>query len=245
MRFFLVFMAVIFASLPVVWAASDDLTIDLAKDHVDITAGFVGSSVTLYGVAKNAGDIAVTLSGPERHMIVRRKGSVGGAWINRHYMVFRHVPVYYDYALSAPEVAQDEELQALRIGLDVMTFKPDTKNGTSREVLNFQEALIRNKQQQGLYPLHPKDITFLGNGLFKAVFDMPSNVPTGQYTVKVFSFDNGKLIENNTTVLKVAQVGFSAGIYAFAHEHGFVYGVFCVVLACCAGGLSVFLRRSS
>ncbi len=42
------------------------LTVDLASDHVDITTGFNGTGLELFGVKPEGGDIAVVVSGPKR-----------------------------------------------------------------------------------------------------------------------------------------------------------------------------------
>ena len=84
-------------------AAEALLSVDLAEDHVDITTGFTGSRVVLFGIKETPGDVAVTISGPDRKMVVRRKEQVFGLWINRKSAEFLDVPVYYDYALSRPE----------------------------------------------------------------------------------------------------------------------------------------------
>ena len=54
----------------------NDLTIDLAEKSVNITTGFTGASLSLFGVKEQTGDIAIVIQGPERRMVVRRKDQV-------------------------------------------------------------------------------------------------------------------------------------------------------------------------
>src|SRR5690606_4975942 len=101
-------------------ASAAPLEIDLASDHVDITTGFTGADVVVYGLKERpGGEVAITISGPERTMVVRRKAEVMGAYINRQSVEFRRVPSYYDYALTAPspDLAEEALLDANVIGL--------------------------------------------------------------------------------------------------------------------------------
>lgn len=226
-------------------AQGNVLTVDLAEDHVDITTGFNGAHLVLHGVKKQDGDVAVVIRGPERTMVVRRKEKVGGTWMNGKGMKFRSVPTYYDYALSRDEklFARHGHLKEHGIGLDALYFNPDVSREKAENIQNFQEALIRNKQAQGLYPLKPRPIKFLGNDFFRASFYLPANVPVGNYEVQSFLLSDGAVVESHVTNLRVGQVGFGARVYQFAQKHGLLYGLICVLIAVSAGIAVNMLRR--
>ncbi|MCB9979011.1 MAG: TIGR02186 family protein [Rhodospirillales bacterium] len=240
----LILLFALLESFPV-RAAQDDLTVGLAADRVDISTGFSGAKIVLFGVKSKPGDLAVVVSGPEREMRVRRKESVGGLWINRRAMMFHSVPVYYDYALSRSEsdIAPLDVRRENRIGLNALGFDPET-NEDPDDIGKFQEGLIRSQQIAGLYPLAPKSIVFLNDGFFRASLDVPSNVPTGEYTIRTFLIRDGRIAEMRAIPLRIAQVGLSARIYLFAHENGLLYGLSTILLAIMAGfGAHIFLRR--
>lgn len=228
------------------WAlGAPELTVDLANNRVDITAGFSGEKIVLFGTRSGKGDIAVVVSGPEREMRVRRKESVLGLWMNRRSMTFHSVPVYYDYALSRSEsdLAPLSVRQENRIGLNALAFDPETHEAPE-DIAKFQEGLIRSQQIAGLYPLSPRPIVFLEGGLFRVTLDVPSNVPTGEYVIRTFLIREGKVSSVRETPLRIAQVGFPARIYLFAHEDSFLYGLSAILLAIAAGfGAHTFLRR--
>jgi len=226
-------------------ADTPPITVDLAEDHVDITTGFTGSRVVLFGVKEAPGDIAVTISGPARKMIVRRKEQTLGLWMNRGAVQFLSVPVYYDYALSRPEsaLAPPEELRRNAIGLDALDFDPVWEDDPA-ESARFKEGLIRTRQAQGLYPLEPKPVEFISERLFRTTLSLPANVPTGDYTIQTFLIRDGKVEQTGTTSLTVEQIGFSAEVFNFAWAHGFAYGVCAVIFAALAGwSAHAFLRR--
>ncbi len=226
-------------------AGGNDLTVDLAEKSVNITTGFTGANLSLFGVKEQAGDIAIVIEGPSRRMVVRRKGQAAGIWMNVDSVNFLNVPVYYDLALSRAEhdIAAADILREQEIGLDSLNFEPVNREDVE-VALRFREALIRNKQAQGHFPLEPKDIIFLSNNFFRANFYMPADVPTGEYIIKTYLFKNGAVLGKRETKLRVGQVGFSARVYRFAHFQGLAYGLLSVALAIVAGGSAwMFLRK--
>ena len=226
-------------------AQNNILAVDLAEDHVDITSGFNGAQLVLFGVKDKPGDVAVVIRGPRHTIAVRRKEQVAGMWLNRRAMKFRNVPLYYDYALSRPEkqLSKGDNLKEAGIGLDALYFTPDDSSEDAQYIQNFQEAMIRTKQTQGLYPLKPKGVKFLQNNFFRVSFYLPANVPIGTYEVESYLLKDGEVLEDHTTQLRVGQVGFGARVYQFAQRHGFSYGLVCVLMAVMAGWAVNLLRQ--
>ncbi|NCC21222.1 MAG: transmembrane family protein [Alphaproteobacteria bacterium] len=222
-----------------------EVTVDLASARVDITTGFTGATLVLHGVKKEPGDLAIVVRGPERRVVVRRKEQVLGMWMNRSSVEFLDVPSYYDYALSVPEprLAEPVVLADNEIGLNSLDFQP-TNESDPEEVRSFKEALIWNQISAGLYPLEPGNVVYLTDNFFRATFDMPSNVPTGEYTISTYLFQSGNVKAIDRTTLRVAQTGFSADLYDFAHNRSLVYGLMAVFLAIASGwAANTFLRR--
>lgn len=242
MRKIILILAIILMPLAA-QAQKDRVVTNLASDHVDITTGFNGTTIHLFGVRHNKGDIAVIVRGPMRTMSVRRKESVFGAWMNRKSESFKDVPSYYSYALSAPleKIAPPEVLKQYGIGPNNLQFnKPDSKDP---DRILFREALLRNKEKQGLFMDKPADILFLSPDFFRADFYIPSNVAIGTYDVQTLNFVNGVLTETKTLNVRVAQTGNSAKINEYAHDHAFIYALLCIALAVFAGWFSNRVRR--
>lgn len=221
------------------------LAIGLADNRVAITTGFNGARLTLFGVKNEPGDLAVVVRGPERNMVVRHKDKVMGIWMNRESVRFRGVPSYYDFAVGGSEndLAPAAVRRQLGIGLDGLSIAPVGRED-AQIADRFREALIRNKQAEGLFPLSPENITFLSGDFFRASFDMPSAVPMGEYEVQALLFRDGKLVARRDTTLRVTQVGISARLFLFAYNQGLAYGLCAVLFALGAGwGAWAFMRR--
>jgi uncharacterized protein (TIGR02186 family) len=213
------------------------LYIDLADDRVDITTGFNGTRVSVFGTVEGAGgDVVLTLKGPEKTMIVRRKGRVAGVWVNAQSMEFRRVPSYYDYAMAT-------ENDVAQVGVDRLDFYAEDEDDPAETEI-FRDALIAHMQQNGLFPLKPEPLTTIRTGFFKAGFLLPPGVPTGIYTVEAYLVRGEDIIEKQAKTFQVGQVGFNAKVYSFAHERSFFYGLFAATLAVLSGWAAfTFLRR--
>ncbi|MBL4805543.1 MAG: TIGR02186 family protein [Alphaproteobacteria bacterium] len=229
-------------------AAKSPFTFALADDAVRITTGFTGADLIIFGTVEEEGTVIMQLEGPYRTAMVRRKESVFGAWMNRAWLRFDDLPVYYDFASSAEgnEFLPDMETrQELHIGLDTLKHPPRKKRYDEKTVELFQNALIRNKQKLGLYPLEAKEVAFLDEGFFKVKFEVPANVPSGEYKVKGFLVRDGEIIHQHSVGVHIGLEGFSSQLYVFSRNYGFFYGLVCVFLAVLAGWLSNALVRRS
>ena len=230
-------------------AEIEALTVDLAENHVDITTGFHGSNMVLFGTKQSrGGDVAVVVRGPKKNMSVRKKNSVLGAWMNTEFLLFKDVPGFYDFAVSDDigERIKPNVLKKSGVGFFALVFMPENKSGYSeKEVQVFQNALIRNKQKERLFPEQPKRIRMLNDHFFRTEFYLPANVPKGEYEIETLVFQDGEVRERSITSMNVEQVGLSASIFRFSKTNGFIYGMICVFLAVLAGWGVNIIRRAA
>ncbi len=222
-----------------------NIVIDLADDHVDITSGFTGENVVVFGTADQDGDIAIVLRGPENRIIMRKKEPSLGMWLNRESVDFKHVPLFYAYAVSRSEdkIADAVTLKNYGIGLNALQFEAADYDEQTH-VSEFQEALIRTQQAKGLFPSEPSPIRFMGQRLFKTSFYLPADVPVGKYQVQSYLFRDGEIIDSRAIDLDVAQAGLSADILNFAVDHSFMYALLGLLLAMSAGFMAFWMSRS-
>lgn len=230
--------------------APDRIMVDLAQDSINVTTGFSGSSVAVFGTVKGTKKnqvVAILLKGPVAQVVVREKSPVLGMWINSDSVVFRDIPHFYDYALSTSDMAAvpTQALIENGIGLDTLVFETEDKDDSAdkERYKMFQEALIRNWQQSGNLPLGPKKVRMLDDNFFRADFDLPANIPTGAYTVEAFLFENGKVVDKQQRLLDVHQAGFSASISYYAHHNEFLYALAGFLMAITVGFLSAAMGR--
>lgn len=243
----LLFVAVMILISAPAMAQGKLLQLELAEDRVDITTGFNGTKVILFGTSQDAdANLIITLKGPEHTIVVRQKKRVLGAWMNRDDVEFRRVPSYYDYAttFTASELSDHTDfIKANHIGVDHLDFYSEDESNDEMEA-TFRDALIRQMQEKGFYALKSHPLQFIDANLFKASFDLPPGVPTGIYQVEAMLVKGQDIVARETRKLQVGQVGFNAQVYIFAQDHSFFYGVFAVILAIASGWSAfTFLRR--
>ncbi len=226
------------------WAQS--LVADLSNHLIAINTGFIGTEVVLFGATDGPGDVAVVVQGPPTEVMVRRKARVAGIWINTSSMEFQQVPSFYSVATNRPleQIIGDAVLARHEIGLRHLRLAPLSPGRASPDrIREFREALIRNKQEEGLYGKSLGQVAFLGERLFRTNVYFPANVPTGAYTVSVFLIRDGDVVSAQTTPLAVSKVGFSAEIFEFAMRQSTFYGISAIIFAVAAGWLAGAIFR--
>ena len=227
-------------------ASSQSIVTDLSTREVAISTGFTGAELLLFGATEGFGDIVVTVVGPKRDEIIRRKERVAGIWVNGTSVTFENAPAYYRTAASKPlsEVAAPAVLEKLQIGSSRIDLSTRSSRG-AETILEFREAFIRSKKRQALYSEDISDIKITRGRLFRSTIPFPVNVPIGTYEVTVHLFKHGRLVSSEKTPLTVQKVGLEAKIYDFAHDHAAWYGLIAIAIALVAGWLAgVIFRRA-
>ena len=227
-------------------ASSQSIVTDLSTREVAISTGFTGAELLLFGATEGFGDIVVTVVGPKRDEIIRRKERVAGIWVNGTSVTFQNAPAYYRTAASKPlsEIAAPEVLEKLQIGSSRIDLSTRSSRG-AETILEFRDAFIRSKKRQALYREDISDIKITRGRLFRSTIPFPVNVPIGTYEVTVHLFKHGRLVSSEKTPLTVQKVGLEAQIYDFAHDHAAWYGLIAIAIALVAGWLAgVIFRRA-
>ena len=233
--------------------AEPGVVLDLASDHVDITTGFNGAPIYVYGVIDPADselselNLVIVIKGPEQTLIVRRKDQFMGMWMNLDSIVFKDVYGFYDLASSSPNLIDITTPQILAendIGLNYLQYESLEGEIGDSAMQAFHEALIQSKQSRGLYALSERTVDFISGPFFRAEFRVPASVPTGEYSVTGYLFHDLKLVDQYTVNLKVGQIGFNAMVFKYSKDHSLFYGLTAILIAIIMGwSASAFLRQ--
>jgi len=225
-------------------AKSQELVTDLTDHVVRITTAFRGTSVVLFGAAPEGGDVVVTVSGPPRDMVVRRKRQVAGIWFNGSSVTFSGVPGFYAMFSSRPlDQLLSPAAQAFEgVGAAALALSP-REAVSVEERAAYRQALIDNLQKQGLYAGKIGEVQFLGGKLFRTSITFPSDTPVGTYTVETMLIENDQAVAWDRTPFAVEKAGLPAEINNFAQDHGLIYGLLAVCAAALTGWLSAQMFR--
>lgn len=226
-------------------ARADYLVADLSKRRIDITLGFAGAEVLLFGATDGEGDVIVVVRGPNQPVIVRRKERLAGVWLNWNWAEFTRAPAFYYVASSKPldQIASEPVLAGIGAGLDnVRAAAAQASSGADPK--EFRDLLIRAKEQAGLYGSGPNQITFLGERLFRTTVSFPASVAPGPYNIEIYLVRDGRIEKGERRTLFITKVGLSASVYERAHKNAPLYGLVAVVIALIAGWVgAIGLRK--
>ncbi len=222
----------------------EPLLIALSTQRIEIDSNFAGTSILLFGATDVAGDVVVSVRGPEEPVVVRRKRRSVGIWVNRESIAFRNVPGYYFVATSGPleEIAPVELLDRKQLGSERVLLEAIWFD-TSGDADEFRAALHRDRERDSLYRSEPGVVEFIDERLFRTTIDLPAHVPTGDYVVEAMLLVDSQVLSTRSAALSIEKAGFSADISTFARADGALYGVIAIALALVAGWLGSFAFR--
>jgi uncharacterized protein (TIGR02186 family) len=236
-------------------ATAEKLVFEPSTRQVEITSNFSGTTLTVFGtierdaasVGRSAGwELAVTLVGPNRTLVTRRKERTFGIWINREGRTYV-APSYYAVATTRPivEMATPEALKVAQVGLDALILPESIPGGV--EVMagtpDFREAFLRLQRTAGHYAEYPGGIRRMGSTLWATTLPIPADVPVGPYRVRAILFADGVEIAEGETAIEVAKSGFESTVADLAAHRPVLYGIASVLIALLTGWLGGVLFR--
>jgi hypothetical protein len=249
-------------------AAPTRLVADLSQSHVDITSGYHGTELLLFGAYEGVpGDeLVLIVEGPANDIIQRRKEKRAGVWVNVETLLWKQAPSFYHLFSTAeldeiadPQSRLKADIGPLAGGLKLVAGADGGGNGlggstpeadmqgaeTKLGTADQNAGLRRNMTSNGLWLTSPASIVTQQDMLFRTMLTLPSNVPTGDYSVRVLHFRNGVALSERFTDMNIRKAGMSALIYSFAHDYPVFYGLFAIAFAVASGWLAaVAFRRS-
>lgn len=232
--------------------AAEEVVAGLSQNRISITANFDGSEILIYGAVKRETaipaapplEVIVTVEGPSTPVIVRRKSRETGIWVNTAAVEIDRAPSFYAIATTAPLVnilSQTENLRhqvSIPRAIRAVGIASETVDAPS-----FTEALIRIREQKGLYQLKEGTVTLVEDTLFRTDVALPANLTEGNYRVRIFLTRGGAVVDVKESVIGVQKEGLERFLYALAHEQPLIYGIASLVLAIVAGwGASALFR---
>jgi len=244
-------------ALPTV-ARADSLVSDISESQIAITSNFTGKRLVLFGAISREAtdenqveadegirDVIVVIRGPREDLVVRKKERVAGVWVNTDGIEFEDVPSYYFIAASRDFEAIAEPIVYRRnaLGPRYLRFKPKIEELSQEERTEYQEAIIRNLENSGLFFEVAGGVQFLDRTLFRTTVDLPANVPDGTYSTKVYLLKNGKVVSVQSKPLYINKTGLERSIFEFAQDDPLAYGILAVLFAFLAGWLASLMFR--
>ncbi|WP_374470910.1 TIGR02186 family protein [Phenylobacterium sp.] len=236
----------------------------LTETEVQVSSSFRGARIVLYGAVfdpeRRPSDVVVIVRGPEQPVRIARKVKVGPLWLNSRPVVFHGAPGFYIAASTRPldDIARFRTLRERNIGVDHLPIRApaeqrvETRYGVRDVVVSslgpdyllWRQAVVRLKENAGLYAADEHGVRFVDRGLFRAEIGLPAQAPTGRYEADILLFQDGEPVSVKTRTLTVEKVGIERTLYLWAHQRPWTYGLVSMAFALAAGwGASLVFRR--
>jgi uncharacterized protein (TIGR02186 family) len=239
-------------------AQAERLVLTLSDETVKISSNFTGEQITIFGAIEADEvtvprsmpyDVVITISGPARSVVARKKERVYGIWINRESQIFPNLPAFFTTMASkslgdiAFPITQERLILTPRSALNP-TLNVITGADVERMSL-FSGALLRIQHDNDLYHVNEKGVEFVGDRLFKAQLQLPANAPVGNYEVYAHLFTDNALLATRFDRFRVVKTGFEQFAYDMAQDQPALYGLIVVLVALLTGWVGgVVFRRS-
>lgn len=233
-------------------ARPEQVQSDISMREISIQSNFTGIEIVLFGSIdfsrapspdEGPYDVIMVVRGPSRPLVVRRKERIAGLWVNGASRTFAAVPGFYAVLASRPlrAVASEDTLKALGVGLANVELGRSDQGEAADDA--FRSAMIRLRQERGLFQESDDAVSFIGRSLFRGSVDLPVNTPIGRYATQIYLFRDGKVLSESQSSLQVHKVGFERVVYLLAFRHPFIYGLIAVLIAVLAGLVAWALLR--
>ncbi|MFC3169512.1 TIGR02186 family protein [Paracoccus fontiphilus] len=240
-------------ALPVEAAPAETVVAGLSSDSVAITASFDGSDILIYGAIKRETPIPdgpplqviVTVEAPSSGVTVWRKERKAGIWINSEAVRIGAAPGFYAVATSAAlgDILLPEWDSRYRISLS-HAMRAFAGQIAVESAVPFTEALIRIRENEGLYRLDEGSVSLIDQTLFRADVSLPANLVEGAYKTRIFLLRQGQVIDVFVAPINVRKVGLERWLYRLAFDQPFLYGLMSLGVAVFAGwGASAAFRK--
>tara|TARA_B100000686_G_scaffold347671_1_gene436875 strand:- start:729 stop:1520 length:792 start_codon:yes stop_codon:yes gene_type:complete len=236
------------------------LVIGSDEEEILIDANFAGQDLLVFGAfygdpsqpRDEKGDLLIEIVGPSEDVMLRKKKSFVGFWLNAYQVEFRDIPGFY-YLSSTSEIDK-EFLNQNNIG--ILKAKRSSEIDWSSLTINwggvnsysdkkeFNKALVRTKTQENLYKETSNEIEILDGNLFKSSIHIPNTVPVGKYDVNVYLIIGEKITKQYSYQFTVTRIGIEEAIYNFAFDFPLLYGLVSLAIAAITGwsGAELFRR---
>lgn len=232
-------------------ARAEEVVAGLSQSRVALTATFDGSEILVFGAIRRDTPIAddaapmhviVTIQGPSAPLSVWRKARRGGIWVNTDEVRIRQAPSFYAVATSAPfaEVITPEEDLRHRVSVPRAIR---ALGAVLEETPLFTEALIRIREDEGVYQLLEGEVAIERETLFRTTISLPSSLTEGTYATRIFLTRGGVVIDRYETAIVVRKVGIERLLYQLAHDQPVIYGSLAVLIAVLLGWAASMLFR--
>ena len=175
-KFIFLISALVFFAKPTI---AHDLKLELVDDIIQVNAGFHGDKLSILGTKMQDTNILISVQGPPKKIVIRKKEKIWGAWVNKSSYVFEQTPSFYRVASNLSDLSGYMDLLSGDDALLASSLrKIKSKADSQTKYKDFEAGLKDNMQEKSLYDAELHDIEYINNDFFRWDVYFPANVPT-------------------------------------------------------------------
>ena len=225
-------------------ALPESVVLGLSQDEIAITTSFDGSEILIFGAVKREAPIPegaplaviVTVSGPSEPVLVRRKDRRFGIWVNTDAVEVDSAPSFYAVATSGAFENVLKQTEDLRHRISVPSaIRSVGAPSTILDPASFTDALIRIRQDEGLFQVLDGQVVVDDQTLFRTRIKLPAALTEGAYATRIFLTREGRVISTYETTIDVRKVGLERWLFGLSREQPLIYGLMSLAIAIAAG----------
>lgn len=225
-------------------APAEQIVLGLSQAEVAITTNFNGSEILVYGAVKREQaipegpplEVIITVAGPSRPVMVRRKERRFGIWVNTDAVEVDQAPSFYAVATSAPLNDILKRIEDLRYKISIpRAIRSVGAPMTISDSASFTDALIRIRSGSNLYQVVENGVVVDEQTLFRAAIRLPAALTEGDYVTRIFLTRGGEVVAQHSTSIDVRKVGLERWLFTLSRENALIYGLMSLAIAIAAG----------
>ena len=178
----------------------------------------------------------MTVSGPSKPVIVRRKEKKFGIWVNTDAVEVDRAPSFYAVASSGPLQDVLNRIEDLRYKVSVpRAIRSVGAPMSIKDSSAFTNALVRIRAKANQYQQYESGVTVDQQTLFRATVQLPAALIEGAYDTRIFLTRGGVVISQYETLIDVRKVGLERWLYNLSRNQPLIYGLLSLAIAVAAG----------
>lgn len=250
-RTWMLWLAGVLLSLPAMLEAdrpAEGVSLNVVPDRVSVGAFYHGTDVEVSAETPRCDATVLILESEGTDIVLNRKGRLGPVWMNVAQITAQGAPGVYILASSEnlAAICSAQEREKLGLGYEAVRRRVTFMSDKPLSGKEFDE-LLKLKERAGTYneELRIEMIPFAQERqTITASIPLPSVMPSGEYLLRLYCFEDGANIAGGSAHLTIERAGLPRLEYKLAHQHAATYGIV-AVLAAMAAGLATGLAFSA
>lgn len=223
--------------------------IQVIPAHIKVGTFFNGTQIVVRADIPKCSGVVVKLVGKNEEIVLNKKGKKAFIWLNVAQVTVKDAPSIYILSCSdkLDEICSSEEQEKELLGYNSLKEKVIFESSNTLSGIEFNE-FIKFKEHNGYYCINNNALINSAsnqNQILKATLDIPSFISADEYSLEIYCFQNGKLIDKSAVNFSVEKVGLPLFITDLAIGSPAIYGMLAIMVALIAGGIIglIFIKK--